>query len=80
MNEQIIVDNFNRQMALILSKLAVLYRRQGWKALNYSSWDECVKAEFQMTAAEIEELWQDMPEHWKKENLADCKGLSPFQH
>ncbi len=64
------IGAMNKKLEAVLTQLAELYCRQGWKALNYSSWDTFLTTEFGMTTAELEVLWQRMPEQWKKENLA----------
>jgi hypothetical protein len=58
-----IVKNINGRMEQSRKDLIELYDREGWRALGYSSWGACVKAEFegsstalyrQLAAAKIE--------------------------
>ena len=62
-----IVSTINKQMELTLTRLLELYRREGWKALNYPSGDMLVSTELGLSAAEITACWQEMPERWKKD-------------
>ena len=57
-------DAIKRGMNNLRAQLLVFCEREGWKALNYSSWLECVKTEFgqskaylyrQLEAAQIEQ-------------------------
>jgi phage N-6-adenine-methyltransferase len=45
-------QNFNNNRFLLLD----LYEREGWKALGYDSWRECVKAEFLQSQSHLYEL------------------------
>ena len=58
-----VVDKINADMNNIRSLVLDLYEREGWSALGYASWRECVTAEFkqgqaylyyQLEAAKIE--------------------------
>ena len=50
------VGKINANMTNIRGLVLELYEREGWTALGYASWRECVTAEFQFKQSHVYEL------------------------
>ena len=53
---RLIVDEINTGIVSIGDKLLELYDREGWKALGYSSWRDCVTVEFNFGQSRVYQL------------------------
>ncbi len=45
------IEEINGSIESLALKLLELYRRRGWEALGYESWEECAKVEFRKSRA-----------------------------
>jgi hypothetical protein len=50
------VDQINKHSNRIGELLLELYEREGWKAMHYGSWRECVVAEFEQSQSRLYQL------------------------
>ncbi|MBE7473108.1 MAG: hypothetical protein DPW09_31970 [Anaerolineae bacterium] len=53
---RLLVEEIKQDISAVGAKLLELHERQGWRALGYSSWRECVTAEFEFGQSHVYRL------------------------
>jgi hypothetical protein len=53
---RVLIEEIKTDISAVGAKLLELHEREGWKALGYSSWRECVMQEFDFQSSHVYRL------------------------